>query len=187
MTILILFPAIAYKLIPDGVGETMRISFISLKSYGFMDVELFLWVFGFKITLLVLIMLWFILERKWWKYALFSPILVMVHQIRLILKPDEYYFDEYEFLNALPIFGLVILLLMALSKNARDQYRFKVIYHEATQRVEKYLSGKHDQSTKRIKEAQERLDKLKQAEVSDGTTDALLKLKKEVEDRLKRM
>ncbi len=166
--------------------QTLELPFFTMRSFGFPDIESFLWVLGFKISFLSIVIWWFFSEKRWWRYALLSPILVTFHQIRITLTPNESFFDELEFLNALPLFALVVLILTMLSKNAKNQYYFQALYNETMHRMERHISKKYDKRSHRIKEIKEKIEHLKSNHSSVDPTE-LLDLKKELENHLKRI
>ena len=159
--------------------QTLEFSFFTMGSFGFASIDTFLWVLGFKISSSLVTTFWFFKEKRWWRYALLSPILVSFHQIRLTLTPNEVFLDEFEFLKALPLFALVVFVLVLLSKNAKDQYYFRALYAEAVLSKERLATRKYSKRSDRIKEIKEKIQYLKSHHSERGANE-LWRLKEEL-------
>ena len=91
--------------------KTLDFSLFKVGTFGFSSATHFLWILSRKSILLIIPTIWFLTEVKWWKYALLSPILVTVYQLRTIFLNQTAVFDEYEILQAIPLLGLVLIVL----------------------------------------------------------------------------
>ncbi len=183
MILLALFLRLSYIIIPDTLIQ-MDLGFITIGSFGFPDFLSFMWTFGAKLGLLIPLLVWFFMERQWWKYALLSPILVTIYQIRSIFNTETHIMDQYEILQALPLLTLIGLLLISLSKNAKDQYIGSTIYIETKRRIEKMLLHQSQKEADDIEEVRRMFHKLK-GERSTMEIEDLKALKKTLENKLR--
>ena len=178
----ILLPVFVYRIVPFDLPELDLLFFI-IRANGFIDVHAFIWVFGFKLSFLLLLCFWFLAETKWWKYALLSPILLTVYQMRSILSTEETHFDESEFISALPLLAMIVLVLVSLSRNAKNQFIYASIYAKTKTQIEKRILSKRSLKTRHINETRALLHRLKE-DASNGSKIELQKLKDELEDQL---
>ncbi|GMN05305.1 hypothetical protein MTsPCn5_06930 [Croceitalea sp. MTPC5] len=181
--VLAFFIRVSNEFIPKTWLE-VDLGFMVVGSFGFPSFELFLWGLGFKLGLLLPLIAWFFYEKKWWHYALLSPILVTVYQIRSIFNTETHIMDQYEILQALPLLTLIGLLLIALSKNAKDQYIGSTIYEGTKRRIEKMVLHQSQKEADDIEEVKRMFHKLK-GERSTTEIDALKSLKKTLENKLR--
>lgn len=167
----------------SDLESSLTLGWLEIGTFGFVTVGTFFWTFSFKAILLVAVVLWFFSTTSWWKYALLSPILITVYQIRTIFISENYLMDEYEIFHALPLLGLVLIVLLALSKNAQEQYLFQAIYQKTYSRLEEKQLVKQQQKQEAIAKAKTKLEALKK-EPHKKDMEELLELKRHLEEKL---
>ncbi len=128
---------------------------------------------------------WFLLEKNWWKYALLSPILITIYQLHTILFTNSEDIDVYEIIQALPLLGIVLIILLALSKNAKDVYLFKAIYQKSYSKLERVVKKRHHQKLQDLEEAKQELADY-QSNTSKGKLEDLQGLKERLEKALRK-
>jgi|GEM_PF-6666140 len=168
--------------LPKG-RESLDFIFIRIGTFGFASVDDFLWLFSTKLLFLLIVLIWFFTERKWWKYALLSPIFITAYQLRTILFTESEFIDEIEVFQALPFLGLVLIVLLALSKNAREQYLFQAIYQKTYARFEEKHQAKWCKKQEVITQVKAKLETLKTAPHKKDMEE-LLELKRQLEQKL---
>ncbi|GMN05306.1 hypothetical protein MTsPCn5_06940 [Croceitalea sp. MTPC5] len=181
--VLAFFIHISNEFIPQTWIE-MDLGFMVVGSFGFESTELFLWALGFKLGLLLPLLVWFFMEKKWWKYALLSPILVTVYQHIAIFNTETDSLDDTEIFQALPFLVLIAVILVALSKNAKDQYIVKSVYQKTSSRIEKLLEQKNQNHINTISDTKRRLTDLKEQKTTVNIND-LMEIKKRLEHELR--
>jgi len=172
-----------HEIVPLNENKIINFSLFEIDAHGFETIELLLWAISLKTVILIPMILWFLTEKKWWKYALLSPILLTIYQLRNILFVDSEYFDEFEILQALPLLGLVLIVLLALSKNAKEQYLFQAIYQKTYARFEQKALAKHRKKEEALAQAKAKLKALK-TDPNKKDLAELLELKRQLEQKL---
>ncbi len=90
--LLLLLPIVAYsfKIVPDGV-QILTFGNITLTNNGFIDVGYFIWFCALKFCSILPLIIWFVTSSAWWRYALFSPIIMFSYQLyAAIVKLSPY-------------------------------------------------------------------------------------------------
>ena len=167
-----------------SINETpINFGLFKIYAFGFPTVFLFLWFISLKLVILTPLSIWFLKEKKWWKYALISPILITVYQIRTVFVSKTEVLDEYEIFQAFPLLGLVLIVLLALSKNAQEQYLFQAIYQKTYARFELKQLVKQQKRQEEIEQSKAKLEALKM-EPNNKDMEELLELKRQLEEKL---
>lgn len=109
--------------VPDGVKQ-INVGFMVVESNGFPDVDVFIWFLCYKLLILIPMILWFVISKQWWKYAILSPILVFTYQFWEAFQ-DEQLLDAYGNMRIFPAVFLVILIVWILSRTIK--YRIAVL------------------------------------------------------------
>ncbi len=170
------------------VGTTIQeldLVFLKISNFGFSNVSVFIWVMGYKLGLSFIVFMWYLMERKWWKYALLSPILLTFYQMKTILSgsSDLDVLDEHEIFESSPFLLLVALVLIALSKNAKDQYVAQLVYQKTSSRIERLLEQRNQEHVNAISDTKRRLTDLKEQKTTVAIND-LMEIKKQLEHEL---
>tara|TARA_R110002050_G_scaffold16019_2_gene49086 strand:+ start:183483 stop:184697 length:1215 start_codon:yes stop_codon:yes gene_type:complete len=99
-------------------------------------IKFFVWFVGFKMSLLVLLTIWFVTTKQIWRYAILINIAVVAFQILEIFR-DTKYLDEKEILYALPIIIPLLILIYFLARWVK--------YKSKTQIINEIISGRINQ------------------------------------------
>jgi len=180
--ILTLATVVIYRFTPKNELVTEFFGF-DISNHILVNLRFTVWISGLKFCLMAILLAWFFLEKKWWKYALLSPILITSYQIRNLFDITRDTVDEYEIFHALPLLTLIALVLIALSKNAKDEYVVKTIYKSTSFLLETKLMYKKRERVASIEKAKNQLGILKSKE-SSGDLETLHDLKAKLEDQL---
>ncbi|KPM33324.1 Hypothetical protein I595_227 [Croceitalea dokdonensis DOKDO 023] len=180
--ILVLLTVSFYRFIAQDILDLELLGF-DLSNLIIDDLRLTVWIYGLKICLLLVLVFWFFSVNKWWKYALLSPILITIFQIRNLLNPNQDVFDEYEIIEALPLLTFLALLLIVLSKTAKDKYIFRAIFDQTVMLIERKAQRKNQKEMQRIEKAKEELHHLKRTG-KETDLKKLMDLKKKLEVQL---
>lgn len=90
-------------------------SFGTIKASGFNSVQSFLHALFTKATFVLLLGIWFLTARNWWKYAILIPLTMFLFQFIGVLNVELEYIDEYDFWYSLPIIIPILLFLIFIS------------------------------------------------------------------------
>lgn len=141
ITVLLLLFAILYfihLIIPVGITK-IKIFWFIVGNNGFIDVSTYLWFILTKLCALYLLIIWFLFSNNWWRYAIFSPIILYTYQLSEAVKNVEQ-LDAYGNLRAFPAVFMVVLIVLLISKFLK--YRSKVfdIYFHIIKEINTSLS-----------------------------------------------
>ncbi|MFK5958705.1 MAG: hypothetical protein QM495_07520 [Lutibacter sp.] len=102
-----------YKSI-DPDAQNIKTLFGTLKAGYYPSVQTYIYSFFAKFVPLILLVIWFLTNKHWWVHALSIPIMVYLFQLISIVNDSEDYFDEIEFIYAVPITVAVVVILYFL-------------------------------------------------------------------------
>jgi len=68
------------------------------------------WFFS-KFVPLLLLIIWFLTNKHWWVHVLAIPISVYLFQLIAVINDSEQFNDEVEFIYAVPISAIVMVIL----------------------------------------------------------------------------
>ncbi|HMB62961.1 MAG TPA: hypothetical protein VKN36_07805 [Eudoraea sp.] len=182
--ILLFIPVLyfSFELIPDHY-TVVKIWGITIDSNGFVDVPTFFWYFTNVLCLAIPLCIWFLTERNWWRFAIFSPIILSAYQIWEVLYINSKAVDESEYMKSIPFILVILLTLLILSYITRFKYQIVDIYEEISQEIEELLRWS-DLTGKKLQDKKSKLSILKdQFRGDDSINDhleSLLKLKEEL-------
>ncbi|MEM7487323.1 MAG: hypothetical protein AAF348_19110 [Bacteroidota bacterium] len=127
-----------YLLIPDDI-EFLDFYFFRIDDLGFGRFDVAMYYLVPKIAYLLPLLLWFFMEKSWWRYALLSPIIAYLFQVASILDPNQFYMDEIELYKAAYLLAILAILLVVLSKAAYKQSYFLALYTKILRQRELYI------------------------------------------------
>lgn len=104
-----------YLLVPEGVS-TWSFWIFTISTDRFVDVNMLIWFSLNKFVPMVLLSLWFVTARNWWKPAILIPLTITVFQFASAINEEARFADEYEVLQSLPITLPIILFLVWLAR-----------------------------------------------------------------------
>ena len=94
--------------------QSVEIAGILITTYGFYDVKTFIWFASQKFVMSLLMILWLLTTRNWWRWAILSPIIFYSYQFWESFQPIEAVDDSGNF-NVFPLVFLTILGVIILS------------------------------------------------------------------------
>ncbi len=99
-----------YQSIPPEL-ENWETFLGTIKGGRYEDVQLMAYYFFAKFVPLLLLFIWFVTNKHWWVHAIIIPISVYLFQFITIVNDSEEYMDEVEFIYAVPITAIVMVIL----------------------------------------------------------------------------
>ena len=144
-------------LFPKGL---MKLNFTSftIDSYGFVDIRTFLWFLTRKFIVVLFLSIWFITSEHWWKYAIFSPLIIFSYQFWEAFQ-DVNQLDAFGNIKVFPLVLLNVLLVSGISKWVKYRTDLLLIYDVICKEVEdlmEELKGEHlDEIAVKYKEIKE--------------------------------
>lgn len=185
-SVLVITPLIYYSYLWVEPGAShWNFAFIRISSFGFTDVQIFLWTIAPKISLIVTLILWFLFSKGWWKYAIISPISITIIQVQELFG-SEIHLDKYNTYLQLPFLLGLLAFLVFVSTQIRYRYKLIEVYEFVHTEIEKLISIQGKTHTVIF---QETLDKLKksgtEADPNPGLRlQRLLELKEEIQRQI---
>ncbi len=141
-------------LLPKEIMNIKILGF-TVESNGFIDVRTFLWFVARKIVVIIFLSIWFITSEHWWKYAIFSPLIIFSYQFWEAFQ-DVSVLEAMGNLNVFPLVLLNILAVAAISRWIKYKTDLLLIYEVICKEVEDLLDelkGEHvNEITKKYKE-----------------------------------
>lgn len=114
LIISIVFIARIYKLTPRD-ATTWNLGFMEIGSFEFQSVRIFFWFTLIKVTSFIILTIWFLSSRYWWKYFLLIPLTIVSYQIIAVFNVNEKFVHENEVWQAFPVLIPLMLFLVFLS------------------------------------------------------------------------
>lgn len=154
-------------------------------SYGFNDLRTLLWFVRNKICLITPCILWFITCKHWWKYTIFSPIVLSVFQLWEVFQIESTVADETDILRPLPIILIVVVILLLVSRLINYQTKLLDLNDKITSEIETLIDTHQD--SKNLQDKKNRLIALKQSKKSgdsDENLETLLALQEDIRTAL---
>lgn len=99
-----------YRSVPPGSVD-WDTWFGTIKGGRYEDVTLIIYYFFAKFVPLLLLFIWFITNKHWWVHAIIIPISVYLFQLIAVINDSEEFMDEVEFIYAVPITVIVVVIL----------------------------------------------------------------------------
>lgn len=149
-------------------------------NFGFYDANRFIYHFLNKLVFLLAILVWFFTERRWFKYALLSPILMLFAQLHsMFFNIDSEVLDELELAESWPLLTGISVFLVFVAKAAENQERINIA-------MEGYYQKMGLQVKRSLEKRQLRIEEKKEAIKSKNlNSDELERLKEELLKELK--
>lgn len=113
-----------FLFIPRGQQE-IDLLILNIGNSGFLDVRTNIWYFSLKFVFLAAMSIWFLSCSRWWRYAIFSPIVMSTYQLWEAFYPGATEVDELSYMKALPLILGVTVLLLLISRAIN--YRSKIL------------------------------------------------------------
>ncbi|TKD60925.1 hypothetical protein [Flavobacterium sp. ASW18X] len=172
------FSVIPYK------SKELNLGFITIGSYGFYDFSTFHLAVIIKIYGFIAFLTWFFSEKKWWRYAILSPILLLVNQFYncIISDSEEDIVDEFELYQSGPFLLAILIVLLLLAQAADHQEQIRAFLKLQYQNIEHAVEQRFGKQQQNIEEKKQRL-----ATKKDLSKAELAALKKELEEELEKL
>jgi len=127
-----------HYLIPEK--QVWDLEIVQLNNNGFLNVRIFIWFLLQKLIILIPLVLWFITCQQWWKYAIFSPIILYSYQFWEATQ-NVYSLDAAGNIKAFPAIFCVVLLLLVLSKAIKYRVEILIMYEHLAEEIEDLLKN----------------------------------------------
>ena len=130
--------------------KALDLGLFTLGTYGFGNVSFLVFFAGFKLFLLVLMLIWYFSSRDWWRYAILSPILLYTYQFWETFQ-DWDNLVALKNLQVFPAVAAVVLYLVLISKAVKYKTSLLEMHRFVSAEVESLL-GQLSLSKEIIKE-----------------------------------
>ncbi len=141
----------------EQVWETM---FFTMDAGYFENIRNYLWIYSYKILTILLISLWFITCKNWWRFFLFVPLSWEIFKFTGFIDERYNFFNPHNYITSFPIFVLYAMLLIFISKKLNyysKNKRFKTQLNSEIYLLMKELSVFRNSDSKELKEQLKRL------------------------------
>lgn len=174
----------SYKWVPVTLNE---VSLINLKlKIPEGDFQTYVWLISFKLTIFVLLFIWFITSKQLWRYAVLIHLSVVAIQLYQVIIGSETIFDEVEIFKAIPVIFPLLVLIFFLVKwinyKTRAEYLNEVVNEKmnailelieksqlgGTKLILQFQDLKSEKESMKEEDYFERLNELKKAIESQG-------------------
>ena len=125
-------------LVPEKLVWVLGI--VLLNNNGFLNVRIFIWFLLQKLIILIPMVLWFVMCRHWWKYAILSPIILYSFQFWEATQ-DVSLLDAAGNIKAFPAIFCVVLLLLVISKAIKYRVEILIMYEHLAEEIEDLLKN----------------------------------------------
>jgi plasmid maintenance system killer protein len=152
---------------------------IMFNANGFFSVRSNFFVFGFKLSIFFGILIWFFTEKRWYRYALLSSVIILANQLFNMLWTEGDILDEFELSQSGFFLSSVLILLLLISHAANNQEKIKDWLANRYSLVETKLKEKYSVRDNKIIESRKKIEATK-TKLTD-----LEQLKIELEEELR--
>lgn len=83
----------------------------TIKGGNYESAAFVIYYFFAKFVPLMLLFIWFLTNKHWWVHAIIIPISVYLFQLIAVINDSEEFIDEQEFIYAVPITVIVVVIL----------------------------------------------------------------------------
>ncbi|MGC1473442.1 MAG: hypothetical protein WA775_12690 [Psychroserpens sp.] len=117
VTFIVLMPFAFYLyLLAPYQTKIWTTSFFVIDAEYYELVRHYLWINFYLLTTLLVIAIWFLTCKYWWRYVLFVPLIFQVYQYLFFLNWKSMYYSGFNFYHSLLISIPILTLLHMLSK-----------------------------------------------------------------------
>ena len=180
-TFILMLPLITstWYLVPEY--KSFLIFSFKITANGFDNLKSLYYIVLNKFSLFLVFLIWFILEKKWWRYAILSPLILLGNQLINLLFFPHLVFDEFEISQSGNYLIVLALVLIGLAMIFDNQQRIETVIQQRYGQLEKSVNEKFSSREKRIEENKQRI-------LSKRLDDEELnKIKKELEEELRKL
>ncbi len=150
-------------IIPNDIKEFNLGGFI-LGSNGFDDVRTFIWFLSRKFIVIVFLSIWFITSVSWWRFAIFSPLILFSYQFWEAFQDV----NELDALSNVKVFPLVILnifIVVVISKWIKYKTNLLLVYELVSKEVEVLMGELQEEQ---LSELIQKYGKIKEGNLEKG-------------------
>jgi len=170
-----------HRLVPNNI-KYLDLKILSISSFGFPSVDIFLWLLFLKLTFLFALSIWYVTCQYWWKYAILSPIVLVSYQIWEMFQ-DVRYIDAWGNMRAFPFILFNIITLIILSNYVRYELKVSDLQKAISRELDEMIGSRA--GGKQIDRLKEQFNMLRAISSNKrGTTseklDALIKLREDL-------
>lgn len=169
----------SYLFYPNDT-DSLDFLFFKIGKNGFLDARTHLFIIVSKLSLLFSLIVWFLVEKKWYKYGLFSSIILLTNQLYNVMYTISS-LDEFELSQSGPILLVTLLGLIFLGNAAKAQERVSTFFNKIYIQLEKKIQTRYQERENYIQAKREKLDQFKIADIK-----GLENLKQQLEKELKK-
>ncbi|MBQ0786211.1 MAG: hypothetical protein KBT69_01830 [Oceanihabitans sp.] len=127
-----------YKLAPDTpVWET---SWFTLNSGVWESIYLYLWLTFTRLLLVVILSIWFITCKHWWRYVILVPLIIELFKFISVFNNNVSVIDEIEYIYSLPFTIPIILFIIFISKKINYYSKYLDLNNEMNAEIESLLN-----------------------------------------------
>ena len=167
-------------LVPENLSQ-LDLLFITIPNFGYIDVGMFLNTIVFKLNLLIIYSLWFLMEKRWWRYAILSPILLVGNQIYNMLFVESDAIDEIELYQSGPFLLTLLIMLLLLAKVADDQEKIKLFLQNQYRTIEHMVENRFSKKQQTIEDHRKSVNNKKAL-----NNEELIALREKLENELRK-
>jgi len=138
-TIIIALPFLFYLYQVAPNTKVWENSFFKIESNYYNSVETFFWTLATKVLTLLILCIWFLTCKHWWRIAILVPIIIEIHKFLVTINGELQYIDEYEFLHSLPITIPIIALILLLSRKLNYYNHSKSLNNELNDEIDSLM------------------------------------------------
>ena len=177
--LLLLIPVLAnvYYLVP--AVEKGNFLSVEVTANGFNDLQVFCYVFWIRCAFFIAILIWFLNEKQWWRFALLAGLLIFGNQIINLLFFPHLVVDEFELSQSGPYLAGLGVFLIVLTKAVSEQEKVKLLLLKEYKQLEGKIRPHFSKTQETIDSQRDKL-KSKSLELHE-----LLKIKETLEKELK--
>ncbi|WP_430908837.1 hypothetical protein [Maribacter sp. 2-571] len=131
----------SYEVLPKNLKE-YQFLFWTIHDHGFKNVYVFVWYTSQLLCFLGVLLIWFLTETRWWRYAILSPFVLVVYRLwEVFFNTSSSVVDESEYLRAAPFVLFILLILILLSRLVRVKYQILDIHDWLENEMEELLNS----------------------------------------------
>ncbi len=145
-----------WRFFPEGT-ESLHFFSFSLTANGFDDANQALYYYSQRICFLIPVVLFFLIEKKWIRYALLSPIIIYATQLFNGLYSPNLGLDEIEIFQTLHFTVPLLLTLIFLAKIFDNQKKIEAWINAQYGVLEHAIKQKFQHKESIIKNTREKL------------------------------
>ncbi len=122
--LLIIFPILFYFYLVFPVKPSIEFMGVRITSHWYKNLEMMFWILSIKGSLILLLSLWFLYNKEWWRYAILPILCYSIFQFTSALNEDlnfypifPKYYSIYFFIIFIPIY---LILDKIINYSPRD-------------------------------------------------------------------